>query len=39
LPQSEVVRALRAGPLLLRERPDLVAGAIARAAELAGPMP
>ena len=37
LPRAEVVRVARAGHLLLRERPDMVAAAILRAAELAGP--
>jgi len=37
LPRAEVVHVARAGHLLLRERPDTVATAILRAAELAGP--
>ena len=37
LPGTEVVQVARAGHLLLRERPDVVASAIVRATELAGP--
>jgi len=37
LPQAEVVRVVHAGHMLLRERPDIVAAAIIRATELAGP--
>jgi len=37
LPNAEVVRVMRAGHLLPRERPDAVADAIVRAAELAPP--
>jgi pimeloyl-ACP methyl ester carboxylesterase len=37
LSRTEVVQVARAGHLLLRERPDIVAAAILRATELAGP--